>query len=175
MTKIYNVGDKVWYARSGREEVNHTCPVCYGKLVVTLVLGNDEMIKLPCDYCGKGYESPKGYVVEYEWVSKPELLTIEAVNIKREARGDEVDYRSDRWVLYPDRIFDTEEESLSKCEELSAKNTKDQEEIAIHVKANTNKTYSWKAGYHMRAVKQAEKDIASHSKMATICKERARK
>ena len=115
--KEYNINDTVWIAQCGTKQVRHDCPVCYGQLFVTLILGNGDEIRTPCDYCGKGYEGPKGYVLEYEWTAEPRQVTI-TDKTKREYDGKiEFDYRS--YDAYFNEAYDTKEEAEAKTLEIS--------------------------------------------------------
>jgi len=67
---MFKIGDVVYFASAGQRQVDIPCPVCFGKREVTLILGNGDSVELPCDYCGKGYDGPRGYVLEYEYAAK---------------------------------------------------------------------------------------------------------
>lgn len=47
----YSVGDKAWWAKYSRVPVKKTCPICYGKMRVTLILGNGNRVETDCSYC----------------------------------------------------------------------------------------------------------------------------
>jgi len=173
--KKYKVGDVVWVASFEHTKKTKPCPVCFGELKITLILGNGDQVVLPCDYCGKGYDGPKGYVSDYEYIADAKKEVITAVNITQTAAGEKIEYRSKHYILYPDKILDTEKDAIQRSNELAAEYKKERETQARHIKNNTNKTYSWNAGYHMRAVKQAKHDLEYHEKMATICKQRSKK
>jgi len=166
----YKVGDIVWMATFDNVPVTKTCPICNGDLKVTLILGNGTHISLPCDYCGNGYESPKGYIEEYEYVAEPKRQIITTVNIAETCVGEEIEYRSNQYCLYPDKMFDTKEDAMQYSNELAAKYTLDRETKADYIKKNQNKSYSWNAGYHMREVTRSKKQVEYHEKMAVICK-----
>ena len=63
----FQLGDTVYVVQECRSmPVEKTCPVCFGKMRVTVILGNGKLEDTLCEYCGKGYEGPRGYVVDYE-------------------------------------------------------------------------------------------------------------
>ena len=109
--KRFNVGDIVWFAKCGNSFIHKTCTVCYGKLEVEVILGNGDTVKIPCSFCGKGYEAPCGTVTEYEWVSAPETIQIDQVNCSIDAKGETVEYQRGCSILYADRLFETKEEA----------------------------------------------------------------
>jgi len=168
------IGDKVWHACCGTKQIKVECPICYGKLAVTLILGNGDKVELPCDYCGKGYGYPQGVVTEWEYIAEPEQREITNIRCEITGTGEKREYLSGHYILYPDIIFPTREDALGKCEEIKKKLEHEQETQAKHIKGNVNKTYSWNAGYHMRIVKKAKIDIEYHSKKAIICKSKAK-
>jgi len=173
--RVYNVGDSVWWARCGTLEVKNTCLVCFGKLQVTLILGDGSHIALPCDYCSKGYYEPKGYTVDYEYVSEPELRTISAVNVAQDANGETREYRShDNYILSAEDIFDTEAEAMERCKVRTAALAEEQRTRAEYIKANVNKKFSWNAGYHLREAKRKESEAIRHREKAAICKARGK-
>ncbi len=173
--KTYNVGDSVWWARCGVRELNVTCPVCFGKLQVTLILGDDSQVVLPCDYCGKGYEGPKGYTIEHEYVSGAERRTISAVNATHDETGVKREYRShDNYILYAEDLFDTEAEAIERCKAKAEKLAEEQRTRAERIKANVNKTFSWNAGYHLREAKRKEREVIYHREKAAVCKARGK-
>jgi hypothetical protein len=172
MTK-YKVGDGVWVAQSGHRDVREVCPVCYGKLEVLLILGNGDKVTLPCDYCGKGYSSPTGYVTEYGYFTSAVFMTIDAVEVTATANGEEVLYHSDFYLLYPANVFDTKAEALTKGEELAAELAEQQRTRTEHIKADVKKSFTWNAGYHLREAKRKEAEAARHRERAKLCKAKA--
>lgn len=80
--KKFNIGDVVYSASYGQIAKQVTCPVCFGKLKVTVILGNDERVEVDCDYCGKGYEDSKGYVTEYDYVAKAKCFVVNKIDVK---------------------------------------------------------------------------------------------
>lgn len=172
--RTYNVGDVVWWARCGQVHVSKPCTICFGKLQVTLILGNGDSVILPCNYCGHGIDPPTGIVKEWEYVAEPRQVTIDYVNISVTAEGQKREYRSTHYMYEEGLIFDTKEEALLKCEEIKESLRKEQEGSAYHLKANIKKTYSWNAGYHLKCVRRAEQDIEHHRKKAILCKAKAK-
>ena len=171
--RIYNVGDKAWWATCGTREVKYPCPVCFGKLEVELILGNGESVILPCDCCGHGINAPTGTVKEWEFIAEPQEITITGVDIEQGCRGEKRRYRSGNTIPYPEDICDTLAEAAERCAvkvaEKADENLKEKE-----LKKKVSKTYTWNAGYHMRGIENAQRDLEYHERMARVCKERAR-
>jgi len=169
--KNYALDDVVWLAKCGTQQVVKPCLVCHGKLQVTLVLGNGDEVILPCDYCGRGYEYPSGIISEYEYVAAPIQVTITGIEIRR----DKTEYSGEGYHLDSDKIFDTKEEALAKCQLIANELEKDQSQRSEYLKHDTKKTFSWNAGYHLRAAKKCRKDAEYHESKAILCKERIKK
>lgn len=178
--KHYQAGDQVWWAHYGMREVRVTCPICYGKLIVTLILGNGDRVELPCDYCGKGFEGPRGFMVEHMYSADVELVTINEVRTHSRLDGpDVIEYItgiSGRGGHYldPEDVFETKEEafsrSLAKAQEQSLRDIT----IAEHLKHDAKKSFSWNAGYHLREAKHDRQSAEYHELKARICKERSK-
>jgi len=170
----YKLGDLVWVASYESREGKEPCPVCFGKLVVTLILGNDERVVLPCDYCGHGFNEPRGYVTVYERLARVESAVITEVRARKTSTGIEYEYRGGSWCLDASRVFGTEEQAQAHAEELAKAEQLCDETSPERVKRHVQHTYSWNAGYHLREVAEARKSMEYHGKMAKICKERSR-
>ena len=171
----YKIGDSVWHARCEWLPVSKPCPICFTKRQVTLILGDGSQVILPCDYCKQGYLPPSGFVKEYEYVSSPQLITIEKINIEIESNVEKVTYQQGCYIYYyGETIFDTQEDALIKCDELKSKLEADQKEKTKICNHNSNKSYSWNAGYHLREAKENRKQAEYHEQMAVLCKEKAK-
>ena len=174
---MYNVGDIVWVAQfNPRKGVNVPCPVCYTKKVVTLILGNDDRVELPCSYCKSGCEPPSGYVTDYQANNRPKQITIDGMDINKTSTGTKIQYwdgnKSCHYVYDEEKVFDTKEAADEACKIRIEKWQAEQQARADWIKHDKNKSYTWNAGYHMRLVKKYEKDILYHKDMAKLCKDK---
>lgn len=171
----YKVGDTVWNARCDRLPVSKPCPVCFGTLEATLTLGNGESISLDCDYCGKGFSRPTGTIQEYEYVVKPEPVTITTVNVEITSKGEKHEYRSGCYCYDSDRLFATRKKAEVKGIELKAALDEEQNTRVEYLKTQTKKSFAWNAGYHMREAKRHREQAEYHDGKARLCKLRAKK
>lgn len=172
--RIYNVGDRVWYAHYDMVQVKKTCLVCFGEKTVTLVLGNGDSVVLPCDYCGKGFDDPRGYTVEYEYVAKAEHSIITKVQSETDTTGEERRYYfGGRYADIRD-LFDTEKEALARCAEKIKQHELEETTTAHGLKNNHLKSYAWNAGYHLQSARRHRKDAEYHEQKAVLCKDRVR-
>ena len=173
--KELKYGDKIWCAMYNRHEhVAVVCPVCFGKREVTLILGNDDHVVLPCAYCSCGSAPPTGMVKEYQTVAKPELRAITKIEIKQTSKGEERRYNTCHNYWDDSLIFQTEAEAAKKAVGLAAKDMEEQVTRAKNIKKNHWHNYSWNAGYHMREANNQRKGAERHDALAKICKDRSK-
>lgn len=183
----FKVGDVAWAAHVGQTQVKKDCPICFGKREVTLILGNGESVLLPCQFCGVEFGVPRGFVMDYEFVAEPERVPVEEVLAKVTAQGTTYQYVCRRYYFderngggfssrhYEEsQLFATEAEARAEAEKQAAKHHQDQLTRGEYLKKDNAKSYSWNAGYHLRAAKQEEASAAYHRQKAAICKERAK-
>ena len=173
----FGIGDEVWSAQFSRGiPVRVTCPVCYGKRNVTLILGNGDSVELPCDYCGKGNLGvPTGYDTEYQTINDPEQIIIEGINVEIRGSGEKVEYRAGHRIYYDENLFSTREEAVLRSDELRKEYEESEKKRADYIKADVKKSFAWNAGYHLRNIKQYEKQIEYHKGKAKLCKEKGKK
>lgn len=170
----FKIGDSAWHARCDWLPVQKPCPVCFTKTQVTLILGDGNQIILPCNFCESGYNPPSGFVQNYEYVSSPQLITIDKINIEIEGDVEKVTYQQGCYLYYEETLFSEKEDAIVKCNELKANLEKDQEKNITTRKEYSNKSYSWNAGYHLREAKKSRENAEYHEKMAILCKEKAK-
>jgi len=179
MTESHKVGDRVWVAAyTQHAQLRETCPVCFGKLEVVVILGNGDSVTTPCSYCTRGHEGPFGFVNEYGPQADAKFMTITAIRSTEDGSGQHHEYHSGTAnsyrVLTPDLMFATESEAIAKGEELAAKAVADRDERAVYLKEKAHKSFAWNAGYHMRAAKRAREEAERHERQAVICKARGK-
>lgn len=173
--KIYNVGDKVWFAFAGQEHVTEVCPVCFGKLAVVLTLGNGDQVTTECDFCGKGYmDGPKGTVQEWKYTAEARLVEITDVEIKADTNGEVREYSHKGLDCYYRldwlRIFDTEAEAAACAATLAEEAAMTEIKRRKSMKEYNHKNYAWHVGYHLREAKRAAHDLEYHNARAIVCR-----
>jgi len=166
----YNIGDKVWYAKTETKEKTVTCPDCFGQKALTVIKGDGSQVSIECEGCRRGYEGSQGYVTFYEWCASACLVVIERV----EETAIKTEYGF--WNCYSgesDRFFDTKEEAEKKSLELSEEHNQ-YELDKINQKEKHNRTWSWNAHYHRDCIKRAERDLAYHTAKLSVAKIKAK-
>lgn len=169
----YKIGDVLWFAQYNYTQVKKPCPVCFQKKEVTLILGNGDQIILPCQLCAARYDPPSGFVMEYEYTTKPEMIIIDRITTDSADEG-KARYYSNCRVFDEDALFVDKADAETKIIELKIKLEQEQSERAEFIKKNQNKSYSWNAGYHMREAKHHREKMEYHENMAVICKAKAK-
>jgi hypothetical protein len=175
MSKEFNIGDSVWLAICDQNQVTKECPVCYGRLRVRLELGNGDMVTLPCDYCNKGFSEPRGVVEEYEWEANSQPTSVKSKEVHEYDGKREVRYQFITGHASTEDVFSTKEEADARCVLKTAEYEKEQKRRLEHIKDQTQKTFAWNAGYHMRCAKKAKQDLEYHTAKAFHMKARADK
>jgi hypothetical protein len=176
----YKVGDTVWVPQAGNTQVEIPCPVCFGKKVITLILGNDDHVILDCDYCNKGSECPRGFVTEYQFVATAYPVTIDAVCVETRQDKEIVEYK----VIHSEfssssykesNLFTTKEEAEVAAKVMADKQIADESERESNRKKNVTKSFTWNAGYWTREAKKHREEAERCDKRAQVQSERARK
>jgi len=181
LTPKYRQNDQVWIAGfKPLAPKKVPCSICYGKRKVKLILGNEDEVLLPCDYCGKGnLDNPTGTELVYIADSTPKLVTIQGMTITIDGSGEKIVYKhsgtnSSYFFVEEDKMFDTRDEALTEGNKMKDAWIKDQVTRAEYIKANTQKTFAWNAGYHMREANNLRKKIVYHEERAILCKAKAK-
>jgi hypothetical protein len=174
---MYSIGDTVWVTRVGNLPIKTTCPICFGKLTVKLILGDDTECIVPCSYCGLGHEGPRGYIDEYDFTADAENFHITGLTVTRTAEGDEVEYHSGSDICYRTAkdVFETKEAALEEAQTVKKQCEIDKITRSEYIKKDKQKSFAWNAGYHLKHAEKMRKDIKYHEKMAVICNDRSKK
>jgi hypothetical protein len=173
--KEFNVGDVVWWAKCGSSTMKEDCPVCFTKRKVVVILGNDEQVQVACDYCGKGFEGPRGFVQEqYKWHTEVRPVVIEAKSVSENGDGKKIEYRGDHYSLDDTNIFTTREEAETRAQELISKHEIEEAKTLATRKEHNVKSYAWHVGYHKRCASKARNDLAFHESKVVAMAKRAK-
>src|ERR1035437_864103 len=112
-TPKFNIGDTVWVAcSSAYSEVWVTCPHCFGKKFLTVILGDDSKITIDCECCKEGWQGCRGMIQEYQFVARAYETVISEV----ELRNEKFQYNNND----EENVFATKAESESRAETFSS-------------------------------------------------------
>jgi hypothetical protein len=161
------VGDEVWCAESQPREVRITCPVCFGKRAVRVILGDGTVVETLCDYCGRGCEGPHGWTMEYDRNPRAVLRRVTEVRARDTSSGREVQYLVDGgWCPSAEDVFADEASALARARVKAAEMEAADEEGRRRNKDGTVKHLSWTVGYHRREAKEHRRQIEYHESRA---------
>lgn len=172
-------GDTVYLATYDPLEVQLPCPVCFGKRVVQVILGDDSVVETPCDYCRNGYSGPRGYVTTWDREARVEPVVIDAVVVE-DGPVRKVEYRTDARaggyrLPSPDNLFADETSAIARANVLAAEY--DEWEATRHDRGGKQavKKISWSIGYHLRNAKESRRQAEYHEARAVVLKGREKK
>lgn len=166
----YKIGDRVWYASRKTIVETVTCPDCFGQRALTVIKGDGEKVSIECAGCQSGYEPSKGYVTYYKQgidVSQVSIQKVEETLTKTQY-GFNGCYLSDE-----NKLFVKKEDAEIRAAELAKEHNQD-ELKKINRKEQHNRTWSWNAHYHRRAIKSAEGEIIYHTSKLNVAKVKAK-
>jgi hypothetical protein len=172
--KIYSLGDTVWHAHHIRAQRTITCPECFGKKYLTVILGDDSKVTIDCAGCASGYDPPKGYVNYYEYSPEVRQVIISKVEITK----DHVEYGYDgtngsHWIAKDTELFSTKEEAEIKAKELAEEWNKEQL-ARIHRKEKKDHTWAWHVHYYRKQIRDAKKTIEHAQKKLDAAREHSK-
>lgn len=170
----FNIGDLVYHARCQWSPKQELCPICFGKLKVSLTLGNDECVILPCNYCVQGYSEPVGYVSQYDFLVEAEPVIITDIKVEISSIGEKYKYISANCYYETENIFLDKASALHRAKERKEELDKDQQTRIEWLKKDKQKSFSWNAGYHLRQAKRSRQEAEYHDSKAILCKQRAK-
>ena len=167
----FQLGDTVYVVQGCRSvPVQKTCPVCFGKRCVTIILGNGELENVMCDYCGKGYEGPRGYVVDYELHSAVRQAIITGASFTNHKWEFALDYG--RTGTGESELYRDEESAEAARSKLMEK-MKKEEAWMTENRLNYSKTnLTWRVGYHRKRLRDLEREAEYHRKMLCVAVEK---
>lgn len=166
-------GDLVYLATYDQKQVEVPCPICFGQKTVRVILGDESIVQTPCDFCGLGFEAPRGYVKEYQREPKAEPVIISSVTIT-EGENREVKYHAERHHLTPENTFADEASALARAAVLKAQADAEDAKRSDWGRRSTTQKLSWSIGYHMREAKENRRSAEYHESRAVILKARKR-
>jgi len=156
----FNIGDTYYFPQYRPSQVTAPCPTCYGKLKVTVVLGNGESVLVDCETCGRGYEGPTGYVTDHSYAPVVTTFVIKHIHSMYEGEWVVVSWQGERatftdlrrtyalaWEAATERAQAAEERNMLQSQSQS----KSQRE-----------NLCWTIAYHEKCIKTIEKTLAWH-------------
>ena len=170
----FSLGDTVYVVQGCRSmPVEKTCPVCFGKRWVTVILGNGKREDVLCDYCGNGYEGPRGYVVDYEPHSAVRQAIITGASFTNHQWEFALDYG--RTGIGESELY-RDAESAEAARANLMEEIKKEEARVLTNRVNYSKTkLTWSVGYHRKCIRDLERKAEHHRKQLCVAVQEKRK
>lgn len=158
VTPKYQLGQKVWWARTEAVGKTRTCPDCLGTRCVTVVLADYQCFSIPCETCDHmgRFHGPQGYIKYREHVEYAEETEIRGVELTR----DGITYRTSKsYLVIEDQVYSTAEEANEHAARLAKERTKE-EENKVYQKQDNHKRWAWHVRYYRNQIKEAQETIS---------------
>jgi len=141
------------------------CPICAGKLHVTLTLGDGTTTPVGCEFCAGGYSGPKGYVTKHGPSSSVVVSTVTGLTRGKffDDNGWHVEgtgHVSER--VSAGNVFDNEADAEARRGVLhAAAAEQSRDNFESQFKRAKGKT-TWTVGYHRSCIKDLERKLEWH-------------
>ena len=163
----FKIGETVyWVEASAHYGKKVPCSICFGKLFVTIILGNGEKQRSQCGYCSHGLDGPSG--MGKTWEPQAHIRSNQITGISNKNGWTyEVGFNS----LHSGELFKTEEEAepikKERLKEVQAQAKRWFEDDFV----SANKKQMWSTGYHRDEIKRHNRSIVWHELRLGIIKE----
>lgn len=160
MNTPFVIGHTYWLPRLTPQQIQVPCPVCYGKKVVTVTLGNGEYVAVECEGCGLGFERARGYVTEYTYEPFVQPFTVRAVTSMHNESWwlSSVEGEHAEWI----DLANTEEEALIASQQRLTMTLENQSRSNAARKPRDLKKFPWTVRYHEMCIADLAEKIAWH-------------
>lgn len=166
--KAKQIGDKVWIAWGTDSYKNGVpCPVCFGRRMVHIVLGDESLWGVSCKACASGGNLPTGR----SSIREARVGVIEATVSKVELSRDGFKYGYTPYTHNILGVFDTEEEALACADGALPGLQENRERLNADVTAIEWVGHTWTLSYHQNKIKKALASQEYHEKQITLLRE----
>lgn len=174
---MFNIGDKVFVPKYGTTQVTETCPHCFGKTYLTVILGDDSKVTIDCDCCKEQFES-KGVISVYKWQSGVEQITIDGIETQQVGNKLKTKYRSGTSCCYrsyeEDGVFATAEEAQALSDIRTAEHEVDEQNQIENKKKYAHKSWASHVAYYRNCLKHAQEDVGRYEKLLSVAKSKSK-
>ena len=163
----FNVGDTIYYVESERTTKRVTCPDCFGKLALTVILGDNSQVSIACTGCSAGFNPPRGTVEEYIWNATIKKGTVGGMEILGEKIsykvniiwfGDDGTVGHSYRTVESNEAFASVEEATPAIVAIVAKHNEDEAQ-RLQMKKEPIRTWAWHVTYYRGLIRDAEKTL----------------
>lgn len=156
----FKIGDTVYRARAGQEQVWVTCPECLGSGRLRVILGDDSEVSIACVCCDRGYEGSPGRIQTYQFIGRAEAYLITGVQVITRNGEPETTYAEAGGGCYTkeDELHSLHGNALLRAETLVA-NHKVDEKTRLLYKEKQSKTWASNVAYWRGEIRRAKETI----------------
>lgn len=154
----FAIGEELWHAAPDPAAQWEVCDTCFGKLKITMVLGNGEEHTLDCAACTLGYGQPSGRIQTHRIRYAPK----EFIPTKVSMSGDEFHYYRDEsgQFAYAKDLIRDRAECQVMCDELNEKHAAEEHGRTVHNRTSKRRDMAWSVGYWRGQLRKAEDESA---------------
>jgi hypothetical protein len=160
---MFHLGDWAYRAKLQHSQVEVTCPDCFGRRALRVVLGDDSEVTVECAGCRLGYEPPRGYVHEDRTQAATERVQITKIEMETN-NGVPITYYGGEGLYRTVEadLFTNVETAQVRADALQLEH--EQEKRArMQRKEKTTHDWAWHVTYHRRCIKQAQRELDYHT------------
>jgi hypothetical protein len=174
---MFNIGDKVYVPTYGTKQVFVTCPHCFGKKCLTVILGDGSKVTIDCECCREQYE-PKGTISIYKWQSSVEQITIDGIETQQVGNKLKTTYRSGTSCCYrsykDDEVFATAEEAQALADIKTAEHEVDEQDQIENKKKWAHRSWASHVSYYRMSLKHAEEEVERCKKLLSVAESKVK-
>jgi len=155
----FKIGDTVFQARAGQEQIWITCPECLGDGRLRVILGDESQVSIECECCARGYEGSPGRISTYQFRADTREVVITGVdsNIHEGHLRTRYNYVGGCSAEECD-LFGTRGQAAIRALQLQADH-ETEETNRIRYKKNQSKTWAWHVSYYRKQIRDAQETI----------------
>lgn len=166
------LGDEFWVAdHSTHDPVRVPCPVCAGKLRITVILGDGTELHPECDYCSKGEIRPLGYITEHRDTASAKRARITEIHAKDDGTFEFYSRASEghSYIYQADMLCTDRDEALAVAEQKCAEQRERIDEHNVRVRNKSSiRRYGWNVGYYLRTAKRNREEAERYEAKAGL-------
>lgn len=174
---MFNIGDKVFVPKCGMTRVYETCPHCFGKQYLTVILGDDSRVTIDCDCCKEQFEST-GKVAIYKWQSGVEQIIINGVESYQVGEKIKFRYRNGASCNYrtydEDEVFSTKEDAQAAADIKTAEHEVSEQQNFEGKKKYAHKSWANHVAYFRNMLKHTEDEAERYRKLLSVAESKQR-
>lgn len=147
---------------SSHAQIRVLCPVCFGKCMAHVILGDESVVPVECDFCSAGCNPPSGYVTRHEAASR---VVVGAVS-SMERDGDDwkvcIGGHYESFRVSEGNVFAHEDDAETRRALLHAEaEVNAQRMYESRFKDGRRKT-TWSVGYHRNCIRDLKRQLEWH-------------